>query len=209
MNIIITAATSFELNFLKENLQQTKHQIHFLVHGVGMLQAAYHLAMMNKLNPDLIIQCGIAGSYQPHICIGDVVCINQESLGDTGAENLNEIIDFSTFDFFDKNQFPFIDAKLINPFRIPCSLPIAKGITVNMCAGNEATIKHRINFFKPDVETMEGAALHYVCLQQNIPFLQIRGISNFVEPRNRNNWNIDLAIKNYQNYIVTFIQTQL
>ena len=43
---------------------------------------------------------------------------------------------------------------------------------------------------------MEGAAFFYVCLCENIPFLQIRAISNYVEQRNEKNWNIPLAIKN-------------
>jgi futalosine hydrolase len=41
---------------------------------------------------------------------------------------------------------------------------------------------------------MEGAALHYVCLQMNRPFLQIRAISNYVTPRNRAAWKIGEAV---------------
>jgi futalosine hydrolase len=43
---------------------------------------------------------------------------------------------------------------------------------------------------------MEGAAFFYVCSRENIPFLAIRAVSNKVEPRNREKWNIPLAIKN-------------
>ncbi len=41
---------------------------------------------------------------------------------------------------------------------------------------------------------MEGAAFFYACLMTQAPFLQIRAISNYVEPRNKDNWNIPLAI---------------
>ena len=68
-------------------------------------------------------------------------------------------------------------------------------LTVAVNAGTKTTIEKRIKKFKADIETMEGAALHYVCLQNNIPFLQIRTISNYVEIRNKDNWNIPLALQ--------------
>jgi futalosine hydrolase len=46
------------------------------------------------------------------------------------------------------------------------------------------------------LETMEGAALHYVCLMENIPFIQIRAISNVIGERNKKNWKIDDAVLN-------------
>jgi len=46
------------------------------------------------------------------------------------------------------------------------------------------------------VESMEGAAFFYACLMAEVPFLEIRSISNFVEPRNRDAWDLPLAIGN-------------
>ena len=43
---------------------------------------------------------------------------------------------------------------------------------------------------------MEGAAFFYICSGEKIPFLALRSISNRVEPRNKNNWNIPLALDN-------------
>jgi futalosine hydrolase len=43
---------------------------------------------------------------------------------------------------------------------------------------------------------MEGAAFHYVCLTEKVPFLQLRAVSNYVGERNKKNWNIKLAIEN-------------
>jgi futalosine hydrolase len=50
--------------------------------------------------------------------------------------------------------------------------------------------------YQADIESMEGAALHFVCLQEGIPFLQIRGISNFVGERNKAKWDLKSAIEN-------------
>jgi futalosine hydrolase len=41
---------------------------------------------------------------------------------------------------------------------------------------------------------MEGAALHFVCLKNQIPFIQFRAISNRVEIRNRNSWKVQEAL---------------
>jgi futalosine hydrolase len=46
------------------------------------------------------------------------------------------------------------------------------------------------------VETMEGAALHYVALQLNIPFLQVRSLSNFAGERDKKRWRMEEAIEN-------------
>ena len=43
---------------------------------------------------------------------------------------------------------------------------------------------------------MEGAAFHFVCLQQKIPFIQIRSISNSVGERDKSKWVIKEAVSN-------------
>ena len=53
---------------------------------------------------------------------------------------------------------------------------------------------------------MEGAALHYVCLMEKIPFLQIRSISNYVGERNKRNWNMKEAIANLNKKLIEFVQ---
>ena len=37
---------------------------------------------------------------------------------------------------------------------------------------------------------MEGAAAAHVCALHDVPFLEVRGVSNLVEDRNRNEWKI-------------------
>jgi nucleoside phosphorylase len=42
-------------------------------------------------------------------------------------------------------------------------------------------------------------------LQKEIPFIQFRGISNLVEPRNKANWKVKEAIESYTKAITAFI----
>jgi futalosine hydrolase len=37
---------------------------------------------------------------------------------------------------------------------------------------------------------MEGAAAAHVCALHDIPFLEVRGVSNLVEDRNRGAWQV-------------------
>jgi futalosine hydrolase len=61
---------------------------------------------------------------------------------------------------------------------------------------NPDQIKQLVDHFKPDIESMEGAAFHYVCLSLGVPFLQIRSISNRVGERDKRKWEMKTAIAN-------------
>jgi futalosine hydrolase len=55
------------------------------------------------------------------------------------------------------------------------------------------------------VESMEGAAFHYVCLQEGMPFAQVRAISNYVTPRDKSQWQMKDAIVNLNKWVIGFI----
>jgi len=52
----------------------------------------------------------------------------------------------------------------------------------------------KARFPEAQVESMEGAAFFYACLQKGIEPLQLRAISNYVVPRNRESWRMQEAI---------------
>jgi futalosine hydrolase len=54
---------------------------------------------------------------------------------------------------------------------------------------------------------MEGATFFYICSREDIPFLALRAISNKVESRNKNNWNIDLALHNLSEKLIDVLLT--
>jgi futalosine hydrolase len=63
-----------------------------------------------------------------------------------------------------------------------------------------------ITDFDPDIESMEGAAIFYVCLLEKVPFLEIRGISNYVDIRDTDKWDIPTAIENLTNELFRFLR---
>jgi futalosine hydrolase len=52
-------------------------------------------------------------------------------------------------------------------------------------------LHHRFNAL---CESMEGAAAAHVCALHDIPFLEVRGVSNLVEDRDRAAWRIAEAV---------------
>lgn len=206
MNIAIVAATEIEIKKLVQSLEETIHNIAFGIHGVGILSSTYHLQKIASQKPDLIIQCGIAGAFDRTLSLGETVVIESEFLGDFGAEDHDEILDVTELGLADPNEYPFTNNGLLNS-HIPEFVKLKKvnAITVQMTSGNAITIAKRLSKYQAQTESMEGAALHYIGLQNSIPFIQFRGISNYVEPRNRNSWKIEEAIASCHKEVIKFI----
>ena len=216
MPVLIVAATQVEVSVLCEQLQfrysinnQIKRYgyndgcVDVLITGVGMAATAYHLGKALSLEKySLVINAGIAGAFNTDVFkLGEVVNIKKEIFADMGAEDGAQFLNIFDLQLQDKNEFPFIEGCLINDSdlsEITClnHFKIGSSITVNTCHGNEISIEKVREKYSADLESMEGASVFYVCLMEKVPFLQIRTISNKIERRNRQNWNIPLAVNN-------------
>lgn len=213
MKILITAATETEIQRLKKSLKKSSlKKINFLVTGIGMTATAYHLAKkISAGDYDLAINIGLAGSFKREIAIGDVVNVISDRFADVGAEDGNNFLTLAEIGLNKKNQFPFRNEKLVNPEvkKYPSLKKLSRvnAITVNTVHGNKKSIKNAVQKYNPDIESMEGAAFFYVCMMEKIPCIQLRAISNYVERRNKNKWNIPLALNNLTNVTLDFIET--
>jgi futalosine hydrolase len=216
MKLLIVAATSFEIEPLldsltfnkkiKDNLRVyffEKIQLDILITGVGMVATAFELGKIISQRYDFALNLGIAGSFPKKFNIGEVINVNNDSFIELGAENNEDFLTIFDLGLIKPDTFPFNNSLLKNNSTtnnpIIKKLKTAKGITVNKVHGNEKSINKTIALYNPDTESMEGASFLYACLLEQIPCFQIRAISNVVEKRNRENWNIPLAIKNLNN----------
>jgi futalosine hydrolase len=211
MKILIVAATIPEMDGLIHFLNTNGQKINFftyalngntiypIVTGIGAMHTAFGVSRVCiQQTFDLAINIGIAGSYSPIIEIGSVIEISQDRFADLGAEdNDGSFLDLSDLKLFEKDKYPYADGWLYSKShqQVATNLSKVKGITVNKTSGTNTTIHQMANKYNPDVESMEGAGFLYACNILDIPCIQIRAISNFVEPRNKNNWNIPLAIR--------------
>ena len=67
-------------------------------------------------------------------------------------------------------------------------------------------IKFYRETFNPVTESMEGAALHYICLMENVPYIQLRSISNYIGERNKKKWDMQDSINNLNNALIKLIE---
>ncbi|MGN8058808.1 futalosine hydrolase [Pedobacter sp. 22163] len=203
MKTLVVAATKAELTFFYQHFNlpdgdfvESKN-FDLLITGVGMVATAFALGKHLSSKYSLVVNFGIAGSFDRNIALGTVLNITEDTFAELGAENGDEFLTISDLGFGEN----YYTSKTSRSVR----LPVAKGITMNCVTGSEKSIKNLIKRLNPTTESMEGAAVFYASKQLNIDCLQIRSISNYVEPRNKDNWKIGLAIKNLNDWAIAFV----
>ena len=205
MNLLIVAATELEIApFLQENTN-----VDILITGVGIPATVFELTskLIDK-NYDLALQAGIGGTFTEALQPGEVALISKDTFGDLGiSENENFTTLFEN-GFAEKDDFPYKNGWLLNPHNYlqKTTLPVVDAITINTINNNELRIERCRQKFSAQVESMEGAAFHYVCLQQKINFLQVRSISNAVGERDKTRWLIKKAIENLNKELLTIMK---
>ncbi|MCW3092433.1 MAG: futalosine hydrolase [Ferruginibacter sp.] len=206
MRILVVAATNFEIqSFTADN----KH-IEILITGVGIPAVMYHLQKKLLQNSfELVIQAGIAGTFTDQIALGEVVLVKQDTFADIGMEEKERFTSIFQSGFADKDAFPFRDGWLNNHSSIfdNSLLSAVKAITVNKVSDSTLQKQQAIKAFAPEIESMEGAALHYICLQENIPFVQLRSVSNLIGERDKSKWKLKEAISNLEKELRILIET--
>jgi futalosine hydrolase len=212
MHLLLLSATDLEINETASWLSNHSSDLNavkpkLLIGGIGQLQTAY--ALENRIRfepPDLVIQAGIGGAPQ-NDDIGRVYAIGSEQIADLGVLEKTGFKNIFEMDLQNQDRFPFRNGKLENPYRSLIEwtgLPVLDGLTVNEIKSSDLTCIQRnpLRF----VESMEGAALHYVCLMEKIPFIQIRAISNISGDREKSRWKMNDSLKALHHELVVMIQ---
>lgn len=160
---------------------------------------------------DNAINVGLAGTFTNSIKIGEVVNITSDQISELGAEDGESFLSLIDMDLIMDEDFVLNSGEMENTICIdnPAinSLQKVKAISVNTTHGDDESIKKVKNLFNPQVESMEGAAFFYACLLEGISCVQIRSVSNKVEKRNKDNWDIPLAVKNLCSTTLQIINT--
>jgi futalosine hydrolase len=206
-NILVVAATAKEINpFIGLTRTGGLTNVDILISGIGLTATTYHLAKQLALKKyDLVIQAGVAGSFDLRMPPGTVVAVKQDTIADQSVVELQKLKTLFDLKLVPQDQYPYKKGWLINPNKEilkKTRLKIVKGITVNQISTSKQMIKFYRDIFGPVTESMEGAALHYVCLMENIPFVQIRSISNYIGERNKRKWDMNQSIVNLNEALI-------
>jgi futalosine hydrolase len=207
MKILLVAATRAEIAFLAKHFQlpdqdfvRTK-EFDLLITGVGMTATAYALGKHLSATYKLVLNLGIAGSFDTNIPLTTVVNVTSDEFSELGAENGDTFLSIDQLGF-GKAKFDARNNLLNNDID---KLPKVHGITVNRVHGEKISISKVTEQCNPVVESMEGAAVLYCCEKESLPCLQVRSISNYVEPRNKERWQIGPAIMSLNEWAIRFL----
>jgi len=219
IRILLVTATSAEAdaivklagtNASSDRFSFGNNQISLLITGVGSMAVSWAMTkwLSSNAKPDLAVNAGIAGSYREEIKIGDVVVPVSDCFADAGIETGGGFLTLAEAGLEDPDRFPFRGGRIVAENKYVAlaagKIKPVRAITVNTATGSEATIEKMIKKYDPDIETMEGATFFYVCSCGRIPFLAMRSVSNRVEPRNRADWNISLALESLSGKLKEF-----
>ena len=216
MNCLLVAATANEISpFLEhyrkpDNLTPGNHTIDILISGIGLMATTYSLTKQLQVRkPDLVIQAGVAGGLNASFSLGSILAIEADTVADLGVVESRQLLSLSDLRLANPNQHPYKKGWLKNPsidLMKKMRLKRVKGITVNHITTSPAMIQQYRNKFRAVTESMEGAALHYVCLSENVQFLQLRAISNYIGERNKARWKLKDSIVNLNKQLIGILE---
>ena len=213
--ILVLAATPLEATLIQSPSAE------LVVTGIGAVNAAHALTqyLATHPKPSVVIQTGIAGAYVPaDIPVGSVVLADTEIYGDLGVLTLEgwqpmEEIGIPLVAAEGErparfNYFP-LDASLVaRASAIAGTLVERTGpfLTLSIVTGVQILGDELYERFGAICESMEGAAAAHVCAIHDVPFLEVRGISNLVEDRDRSKWKIKEAAEAAQQVVLRLIE---
>lgn len=206
MKILIVSATDIELQGIKSTIEQNqelslKHQYQFLTTGIGVAASTFATTKALLINPvDFVIQVGIAGSFSSKIGIGEVVWVVKDGFSDMGAATDDGFLSLKMLNLAESDSKVEFRSENNTQIPLPETLARVSAVTSDTIHHQPMRINEIVNQFNPAVESMEGAAIMSVCNQLNVSNIQVRSISNFVAPREENQWNLELALSSLNNW---------
>lgn len=220
-SILILAATKPEISGLIKYFRTpldtffkyNKSQIFMTATGVGSVNAALKTGiLLSKYQFSQVFMFGCCGSYHNNIATGDVIMATGEINGDLGvgyADTWQDPKNFP-FAFINKQNKSYINQYPCNSFdyrkfKVDYNIHTGVLLTVSTVSGDKNYAAQLKNRFDAIAENMEGAASAQVCVYFDVPFTEIRGISNIAGDRNKNNWNIELACCNSQDLLIKLL----
>jgi futalosine hydrolase len=196
--------------------------IELLHSGVGKANAAAAATLLALHQPQALLVVGCGGALPgSHLQLGDLVLASSEIFGDEGVLTPQGFQDLEAMHLpllassspLLYNTYPVDQAwqqralEQLTPFAAAAGIALVTGpfVTVSTCSGTTAGGEILARRSGGICENMEGAAAALVCARQNIPFCELRGISNHVEDRDLAGWDLAGAAQIAQQALITLL----
>ncbi len=198
---LVVCATEFEMQALADWITPKSDEWIGLVTGVGLVETTLHLSRFLEQHSTQSIQgvlnFGVAGAYLREDTnsakLLDICLAEREVMGDFGichpdrieslAGNLSPQLSYT------------LSAEIVNraeSLLLENDFNSRAGNFVTVCGVSGTKDRGHMLCSKYDglCENMEGAAVARVCDAFNLPMLEMRTISNFVEDRDLSRWKL-------------------
>ncbi len=194
-------------------------QVLLCVSGMGKVNAAHAATLLlTRFEPEALLNFGIGGAYPSSGAkIGNVAIAKEEIAGDEGVLTVDG---FKDTEYMGIPLLKTSTSVIYSTYLAPESLvkralrsliahqrtgehAIHAGtfVTLSTCTGTANRARELENRYHGLCENMEGAAVAQVAELHGIPWLEVRGISNLVEDRNLDTWDIPRAVQAAQQAI--------
>lgn len=192
--------------------------------GMGKVNAAHAATLMlAEFAPEALIVFGVGGAYPASgAAIGDIALAHEEIAGDEGVLTHEGFKDteyigiplLKTASAVIYTTYPAPEALLKRALRTLIASAEPGGsnvhfgpfVTLSTCTGTAQRAQELEDRHHGLCENMEGAAVAQVAGLHNIPWLEVRGISNIVEDRDLRKWNIPLAAEAAQKAVARILK---
>jgi futalosine hydrolase len=216
MTVVVLAATPLEATLLDRSAAT------LVLTGIGAVNTAHALTrqLLTGPKPSLVIQTGIAGAFVPAgLAVGAAVLATDEMYGDVGiittdgwfpADRIGIPLVAATATRPARfNHFPFDEGLVARASEVCGALVGRTGRFLTMAQGTgvRSLGDSLYERFGALCESMEGAAAAHVCALYDVPFLEVRGISNLVEDRDRSSWRINEAADSAQRVVLRLLES--
>ena len=192
------------------------------VGGMGKVNAAHAATLLLlRYDPEALLVFGIGGAYPSSgALVGDVALAREEIAGDEGVLTVDGFKDteyigiplLKTATSVIYTTYPALDALLKRSLRTLIShqendkVHVGPFVTLSTCTGTAARARELEKRYHGLCENMEGAAAAQVAELHNVPWLEVRGISNIVEDRDLGKWDIPKAAAAAQLAVVRILE---
>jgi|DewCreStandDraft_1066081.scaffolds.fasta_scaffold07580_4 futalosine hydrolase len=176
-----------------------------LAGGMGKANAAQAVTAIALTEPVAgVLGFGIGGAYaRAQLPLGAVALASEELYADEGVITPRGWRPLTTIGIplLERDGAPWFNAFPLDPAwvhwaRRVLGLPpaaVGRFLTVSTCSGRASQGDFLATRFAALVETMEGAAWAHAAARFDLPFVEVRGISNRVDDRNLAAWRFDEA----------------
>ncbi|MEJ7914222.1 MAG: futalosine hydrolase, partial [Chitinophagaceae bacterium] len=136
------------------------------------------------------------------LAAGQTVMVRSECLGDLGVKETGGFKSLFDMGLTGTHDFPWTSGKLFHPdlpFLEALDIDLVDAVSVQEISTDATRITYYKEVLGAQIESMEGAALHYVGLMEKKAFFQLRAISNQAGERNKQKWWMQDAITGLNN----------